>query len=148
MLHRQAQIPLVNKVLITLAGSDGPIAVNISDFWSDAGGIGIRGWVSAKGQPPQDIEFFSNGTSVALTSWHRRDDIAEKAPPRFLGMAWGFWCYLPATSTPSVTVRRRGSNARHGTTVQLKCHPRKIPDSEKLEGGGLFEDTYRRRPSG
>ncbi|MFL6519212.1 MAG: methyltransferase domain-containing protein [Chthoniobacterales bacterium] len=127
-------------MLITLGESDRAISVNISDFWSDTRGIAIRGWVSTKSQRPEDLEFFCDGTSVPLTSWHRRDDIVEKQPPGFLGMAWGFWCYLPASSTPSVTIRRRGSNARDGTTVQLKRHPPKIPDAEKREGGSLFEE--------
>jgi hypothetical protein len=127
-------------VLITLKESDSPITVNISDFWSDAQGIGIRGWVSAKNRRPEDLEFFCDGRSVPLTSWHSRDDIVEKAPPGFLGMAWGFWCYLPASSTPSVTIRRRGSNARHGATVQLKRHPPKIPESEKPDTASQFEE--------
>jgi hypothetical protein len=126
-------------VLITLTEPEGAITVNISDFWSDAHGTGIRGWVSAKSERPEDLEFCCDGTSVPITSWHRRDDIAEKAPPGFLGMGWGFWCYLPASSTPSVTIRRRRSNARHGATIQLKRHSPKIPEAHKPNNVSLFE---------
>lgn len=127
-------------MLIVLPGSDGEIAVNISDFWSDQQGIGLRGWVSAETGPPNDLEFFYDGTAVPVTSWHTRDDIARKAPTVFRGKAWGFWCYLPAASTPSLTIRRRNSKARDAKNLRLKRHPAKIPAWQKAAETNLFDE--------
>jgi methyltransferase family protein len=126
-------------MLITLPGPDGEISVNISEYWSDQFGTGIKGWISAAGGPPADLEFVCDGAVVPVTSRHPREDIVRKAPPGFRGKAWGFWCYLPSTSTPSVTIQRRGSKARHRSQVQLTRHPLKIPDWQKAESGNLFE---------
>jgi len=101
-------------MLIVLPGAKGEIAVNISDFWADQRGIGVRGWVSAESGPPDDLEFVHDGTVVPVTSWHARDDLARKVPAVFRGKAWGFWCYLPLKSTPSLMLRRRGSKSRDG----------------------------------
>lgn len=127
-------------MLIVFPGSNGGIAVNISDFWSDQQGIGVRGWVSAESGPPDDLEFVFEETVVPVTSWHARDDIAQKAPTAFRGKAWGFWCYLPLTSTPSLTIRRRDSKSRDARTVQLKRHSAKIPAWQGTKGLSLFEE--------
>lgn len=103
------------------------MAVNISDFCSDQQGVGVRGWVSAESGPPDDLEFVFGDTVVPVTSWHARDDITERAPSVFRGKAWGFWCFLPATSTPSLTIRRRNFKSRDGQNIRLKRHPLKIP---------------------
>jgi hypothetical protein len=126
-------------MLILLPGSNGDIAVNISDFWSDQQGIGVRGWVTAENGPPDDLEFVFEDTVVPVTSWHARDDIATKAPAVFRGKAWGFWCYLPSASTPVLTVRRRGSKSPESRRVQLKRHPAKIPAWQRAEDPSLFE---------
>jgi len=127
-------------MLIVLPGSKAEIAVNISDFWADQQGIGVRGWVSAEHGPPDDLEFVYDGEVVPITSWHARDDIARKAPNAFRGMAWGFWCYLPSASTPSLTIRRRDSKAREGKNIRLKRHPAKIPAWQSRENSNLFEE--------
>src|SRR5688572_11852226 len=127
-------------MLIVLPGSHGEIAVNISDFWSDQAGVGVRGWVSAENGPPDDLEFVFEGTVVPVTSWHARDDIAQKAPSAFRGQAWGFWCYLPCHSTPSLIVRRGSSRSRTGPPIQLKRHPAKIPAWQSPKGRSLFEE--------
>jgi hypothetical protein len=127
-------------MLIVLPGSSGDLAVNISDFWSDQQGIGVRGWVSAETGPPDDLEFVFEGTVVPVTSWHARDDIAQKAPSAFRGKAWGFWCYLPSGSTPSLIVRRRESKSRSGPPIHLKRHAPKIPAGQGRERGTLFEN--------
>jgi SAM-dependent methyltransferase len=126
-------------MLIVLPGSSGDISLNISDYWADQGGIGIKGWVSAIAGPP-DLEFICDRVVVPITSWHRRDDIAEKAPAAFRGHAWGFWCYLPSNSTPSITIRRRGAPLRQAETVSLKKHPLKVSPSPQVEMGALFEE--------
>ena len=126
-------------MLIVLPGSNGELAVNISDFWSDQQGIGIRGWVSAETGPPHDLEFIFEDTIVPVTSWHARDDIAQKAPSAFRGQAWGFWCYLPTTSTPSLIVRRRESQSRAGPPIRLKRHAPKIPAGQGSVRGTLFD---------
>jgi hypothetical protein len=126
-------------MLITLAGADGEISVNISDYWSDQYGTGIRGWISATHSPPDDLEFVCDAAVVPVTSWHSREDIIRTAPLGFRGKVWGFWCYLPSTSTPSVTIQRRGSKARERHQIQLTRHPPKIPDWQKAESGNLFE---------
>jgi Methyltransferase domain len=126
-------------MLITLPGAEGEISVNISEYWSDQFGTGIKGWISADGGPPEDLEFVCDGAVVPITSWHAREDIVRKAPPGFRGNAWGFWCYLPSTSTPRVTIQRHGSKARHRSEVQLTRHPLKIPDWQKGESVNLFE---------
>jgi SAM-dependent methyltransferase len=126
-------------MLITLAGSDGEISVNISEYWSDQYGIGIKGWISAAHSRPDDIEFVCDDAVVPVAAWHPREDIVRKAPLGFLGKAWGFWCYLPSTSTPSVTIQRRGSKARHRHQVKLTRHPPKIADPPDTESGSLFE---------
>src|SRR2546421_12688057 len=100
-------------MLITLPGADGEISVNISDYWSDQYGTGIKGWISTSSGPPDDLEFVFDGAVVPVASWHARDDIVRKEPAGFRGNAWGFWCYLPSTATPYVTIQRRGSKARH-----------------------------------
>jgi hypothetical protein len=125
-------------MLIVLPGPSGDIAVNISDFWADQNGVGIRGWVSAASGPPEDLEFEYEGGAVPVTSWHARDDIVRQAPPGFGGMAWGFWCYLPSRSTPAVTVQRHKVKPRPGQKIQLKRHPNKIP--EWTETGDLFQE--------
>ncbi len=121
-------------MLIVLPGPKGEIAVNISDFWGDQQGIGVRGWVSAESGPPDDLEFVYDGTVVPVTSWHARDDIARKAPAGFRGMVWGFWCYLPSTTTPFLAIRRRNSKSRESKNIQLKRHPPKIPAWQSAEG--------------
>jgi hypothetical protein len=126
-------------MLIVVRSSQGDIAINISDFWSDQNGIAVRGWVANQARPPDDLELVCDGATVPVTSWHAREDVAKKAPPGFSGTAWGFWCYLPGTTAPSVTIRRRGSNARDGARVQLKRHPPKLPEAEKLGLVNLFE---------
>jgi methyltransferase family protein len=127
-------------MLITLPGLDGEISVNISDFWSDQHGTGIKGWISAESGPPDDLEFLCNGAVVPVTSWHPRDDIIQKAPAGFRGKAWGFWCYLPSTSTPSVTIQRRGSKLRSRHEVRLTRHPAKIPEWQPAGRTDLFEE--------
>ena len=127
-------------MLIFLPGSKGDIAVNISDFWSDQRGIGIKGWVTAESGPPDDLEFVYDSAVVPITSWHARDDIARKAPTVFRGMAWGFWCYLPSTSTPSVTIQRRNCKSRDSRSLRLKRHPAKIPPEQRADGLHLFEE--------
>jgi hypothetical protein len=126
-------------MLINLPGSNGEISINISDYWSDQYGTGIKGWISAADGPPKDLEFVYDGAVVPITSWHARDDIVRKAPPGFRGKAWGFWCYLPSTSRPSVTIQRRGSKAREHRNIQLTRHPPKIPAWQKATNGNLFE---------
>lgn len=126
-------------MLLTLRQSRGEIAVNISGYWADQHGIGIKGWVSGGEKPPDDLEFLCDGTTVLVTSWHPRDDLAEKAPPGFRGKAWGFWCYLPATSTPTVTVRRRGAKVGEEQTVPLKRHEPRILEPHCIDTGALFE---------
>src|ERR1700676_4070441 len=127
-------------MLIVLPGSKGEIAVNISDFWADQQGIGVQGWVSPKSGPPDDLEFVYDGTVVPVTSWHARDDIGRKAPAVFRGRAWGFWCYIPSTSTPSLTIRRRNSKSRDSKNIRLKRHPAKIPAWQRTEGSHLFDE--------
>jgi hypothetical protein len=127
-------------MLIILPAAKGELAVNISDFWSDQQGIGIRGWVSAESGPPDDLEFVFEDTVVPVTSWHARDDIAQKAPSVFRGQAWGFWCFLPAISTPSIAIRRRNFKSPQGVNVRLKRHAPKIPEWQKREGVSLFEE--------
>jgi hypothetical protein len=127
-------------MLILLPGSSGDIAVNISDFWSDQQGIGVRGWVSAESGPPDDLEFVFEDTVVPVTSWHARDDLAQKAPQSFRGKAWGFWCFLPAATTPSVTIRRRNFKSRNGQNLRLKRHAPKIPAEQRTQGPGLFDE--------
>src|SRR5207248_4030080 len=134
-------------MLLTLRKSDSEIAVNISGYWADEHGIGIKGWVSAAEGPPDDLEFLFDGALVPVNWWHSRDDIAEKATQGFLGNAWGFWCYLPSTTTPVITVRRRGDKA--GEKISLKRHARKISEPHRLETGALFEQfrsEINRRP--
>src|ERR687891_469632 len=126
-------------MLIVLSGSNGDIAVNISDFWSDHQGLGVRGWVSAESGPPDDLEFVFEDSVVPVTSWYARPDIAQKAPIGFRGKAWGFWCYLPSRSTPSLLVRRRGSKLRDSEPVQLKRHPAKIPAWQATKSPSPFE---------
>jgi Methyltransferase domain len=126
-------------MLIILPGPDGEISVNISDYWSDQYGIGIKGWVSAADSPPQDLEFVYDGAVVPVTSWHAREDLAQKAPVGFLGRARGFWCYLPSTTPPSLTIQRRNSKARHRRQIQLRRHPPKLPDWHPRGDGTLFE---------
>ena len=126
-------------MLIVLPGSNGEIAVNISDFWSDQQGVALRGWVSAASGPPDDLEFVFEDTVVPITSWHARDDIAQKAPTAFRGQAWGFWCYLPLRSTPSLVVRRRGAKSREGAPIQLKRHAAKIPTWQAPKSPSAFE---------
>jgi Methyltransferase domain len=125
-------------MLIVLPGANGEMSVNISDFWADQHGVGVRGWVSAASGPPDDLEFESGGAVVAVTSWHNRDDIVRQAPPGFRGMAWGFWCYLPSRSTPVVTIQRHKIKPRPGQQIRLKRHPDKIP--EWTPTGSLFEE--------
>lgn len=125
-------------MLIVLPGADGDISVNISHFWADQRGIGVRGWVSAASGPPADLELECEGAAVSITSWHARDDIVRQAPPGFRGMAWGFWCYLPSRSTPVVTIQRHNVKARPGQKIRLKLHPDKIP--EWTPTGNLFEE--------
>ena len=125
-------------MLIVLPGADGDISVNISDFWADQHGIGVRGWVSAAKSRPDDLEFECEGAAVPVTSWHARDDIVRQAPPGFRGMAWGFWCYLPSRSTPSVTIQRHHVQPRLGQKIQLKRHRDKIP--EWTPTANLFEE--------
>jgi len=127
-------------MLIMLPTSDGEMAVNISDFWSDQYGLGVRGWVSASRGPPDDLEFVCDGIVVPVSSWHPRDDIAVRAPSIFRGMAWGFWCYLPSTSAPLLAIQRRNSKSRDSRQIRLKRHPSKIPDWQKAESGNLFEE--------
>jgi Methyltransferase domain len=127
-------------MLILLPGSNREIAVNISDYWANQEGIGVRGWVSAESGSPDDLEFVYDDTVVPITSWHARDDLARKAPTVFRGMAWGFWCYLPSASPPSLTLRRRNSKARDGKNIRLRRHPPKIPAAQKAEGSNLFEE--------
>jgi hypothetical protein len=127
-------------MLILLPGASGDTAVNISDFWADQHGIGVRGWVSAESGPPEDLEFVYESTVVPVTSWHARDDIARKAPTVFRGQAWGFWCYLPSPSAPSVTIRRRNSKSRDGQDIRLKRHPAKIPAWQKVGGASPFDE--------
>ena len=126
-------------MLILLPGPAGEIAVNISDFWSDERGTGVRGWVSAASGPPDDLELVHEGVVVPVTSWYARNDIAVLAPAAFRRMAWGFWCYLPATSTPLVTIQRRNSQSQ-GTPLRLKRHAPKIPAWQKAENPNLFEE--------
>jgi SAM-dependent methyltransferase len=127
-------------MLIVLPGASGEVAINISDFWSDQNGLGIRGWVSAAtSRPPDDLEFECDGATVAITSWQARDDIVRQAPKEFRGMAWGFWCYLPATTTPTVTIRRRNAKRRHAQNVRLKRHAPKIPNWDSIGPVNLFE---------
>ena len=123
-------------MLIQLPASKDGLAINISDYWANQWGIGIKGWVSAEEGPPSDLELVCDGVVVPVTSWHPRDDLAEKAPAGFRGNAWGFWCYLPSTSTPSVTFRRRG----HAQTISLKKHPPKTGEPQQGERGALFEE--------
>lgn len=125
---------------MVLPGSKGEIAVNISDFWSDQQGIGVRGWVSAVSGPPDDLEFAYDGAVVPVTSWHARDDLARKVPTVFRGQAWGFWCYLPSASTPSLTIRRRDSKSRDGKEIRLKRHPAKIPAWHEVKSSSAFEE--------
>jgi hypothetical protein len=127
-------------MLIVLPGSKGEIAVNISDFWEDQNGIGVRGWVSAESGPPDDLEFIYDGNAVPVTSWHTRDDIAQKAPTVFRGTAWGFWCYLPSTATPSIAIRRRNSKSPDGKSIRLKRHPAKIPEWQKPKSSNSFDE--------
>jgi hypothetical protein len=127
-------------MLIVLPGAKGEIAVNISDFWADQHGVGVRGWVSAENGPPDDLEFIYDGTVVPVTSWHARDDLARKIPTLLRGKAWGFWCYLPLASTPSLEVRRRNSKARDAKNIRLKRHPGKIPAWQRADGANLFEE--------
>lgn len=127
-------------MLIVLPGSKGEIAVNISDFWADQQGIGVRGWVSAESGPPDDLEFVYDGKVVPVNSWHARDDIRHKAPSAFRGGAWGFWCYLPSISTPSVSVQRRHSKSRDRKSIRLKRHPAKIPTWQRADGPNLFDE--------
>jgi hypothetical protein len=127
-------------MLIVLPGPKGDTAVNISDFWADQQGIGVRGWVSAESGPPDDLEFVYDDAVVPVTSWHPREDIARKAPNVFRGKAWGFWCYLPSTSTPSLTIRRRSSKSRDSKAIRLKRHPPKIPSGLSTEGSNLFDE--------
>ncbi|MEY2559849.1 MAG: hypothetical protein QOG51_264 [Verrucomicrobiota bacterium] len=127
-------------MLINLPGPNGGVVVNISDFWSDQQGVGVRGWVSVASGPPDDLEFVHEGVAVPITSWYARDDIAVKAPSAFRGMAWGFWCYLPWTSTPSLTVQRRNSKSGDRRQIRLKRHPAKIPAWQKAQGQNLFEE--------
>ena len=100
----------------------------------------MRGWVSAESGPPDDLEFVYDGTVVPIASWHARDDIARKAPTVFRGMARGFWCYLPSTAPPSVTIRRRNSKSRDGKSIRLKRHPAKIPEWQRTESSNLFDE--------
>lgn len=127
-------------MLIVLPGSKGKIAVNISDFWEDQTGIGVRGWVSAESGPPDDLEFVYDGIVVPVTSWHARDDLAQKASTAFRGMAWGFWCHLPSISTPSVTLRRHNSKSPDGKSIRLKRHPAKIPEWQKPKNSNSFDE--------
>lgn len=127
-------------MLIVLPGPNGELAINISDFWSDQQGIGVRGWVSAASGPPDDLEFVHEGVAVPITSWYARDDIAVKAPSAFRGMAWGFWCYLPSTSTPSLTIQCRNSKTRDSRKIRLKRHAPKIPAWQKAQESNLFEE--------
>jgi len=131
-------------VLVTLPGSNGDIAVNISDYWADQNGIGIKGWVSAKTGPPDDLEIICDAAVAPITFWHARDDIAEKAPESFLGKAWGFWSYIETASTPSLTIRRRHGKAREAQTVSLKQHPAKIKEVHWADTGVLFEEFRER----
>ncbi|MEY2528845.1 MAG: hypothetical protein QOJ05_935 [Verrucomicrobiota bacterium] len=127
-------------MLIVVPGLSGEIAVNISDFWQDQQGLGVRGWVSAPAGPPDDLEFLYDGKVVPVTSWHPRDDIEAKAPSAFRGMAWGFWCYLPSTSTPSIEMRLRNSKSRGSTKIRLKQHPAKVPAWQTAMGSNPFEE--------
>lgn len=126
-------------MLIVLPGSKGDVAVNISDFWSDQNGIGVRGWVSAETGPPDDLELVHEGGTVLVSSWYPRDDIATKARAAFRGMAWGFSCHLPAASAPLVTIQLRNSKSR-GTQLRLKRRPGKIPAWQQAEHPNLFEE--------
>jgi SAM-dependent methyltransferase len=125
-------------MLIVLPGANGEISVNISDYWADQHGTGVRGWVSAASGPPDDLEFESEGIAVPVKSWHARDDIVRQAPPGFRGMAWGFWCYLPMCSTPAVTIQRHNVKPRSGQQIRLKRRPDKNP--EWAPTGNLFEE--------
>lgn len=125
-------------MLITLPSRTGDIAINISEYWSDQRGVGVKGWVSAETGPPEDLELVCGGVAVPINSWHVRNDIAKKAPESFRGQAWGFWCYIPSTSTPSVTIRHRGK-ARQAETVSLRQHAPKLGESQRLPAGALFE---------
>ncbi len=127
-------------MLITLPGSDGEIAVNISDFWSDQHGTGVRGWISASSGPPDDLEFVCDGVVAPVTSWHARDDIAVRAPSIFRGMAWGFWCFLPSASTPLLTIQRKNLRSRDSRQIRLKRHPPKIPDWQREKDLNWFEE--------
>src|SRR4051812_3174763 len=44
-------------MLLTLRNSGSEIAVNVSGYWADEHGIGIKGWISAAEGPPDDLEF-------------------------------------------------------------------------------------------
>lgn len=126
-------------MLTIIRGAEGEIAVNISDYWSDERGTAIRGWVSAAKGPPEDLEVACDGVVVPVTSWHARDDIAAKAPSGFRGNAWGFWCYLPSSSTPLITIQRRNSRSRDKRQLRLKRHQPKIPDWQHQNECNLFE---------
>ena len=126
-------------MLIVVLGQTGDISVNVSDFWSDHRGVAIRGWVSAEVGPPDDLEFVCADVIVPVTSWHARDDIAEKAPEGFRGKAWGFWCYLPSNSMPSLTIQRRHSK-KSQRQIRLTRHEPKIPEWQKAESVDLFEE--------
>jgi hypothetical protein len=128
-------------MLILLPGSKHELPVNISDYWADQWGIGVKGWVSsAEAAPPDDLELICDQVVVPITSWYRRDDIAEKAPKAFHGNAWGFWCYIPSKSSPSLTIRRRGGRARKAETVSLIKHAPKTSDAPQASSGALFEE--------
>ena len=135
-------------MLIVLPGPTGDISVNISDFWSDQNGIAVRGWVSAESGPPNDLEFVCDGARVPVTSWHARDDIAAKAPAGFRGKAWGFWCYLPSNSMPSITIQRGDSKKSQRHQIRLTRHEPKIPDWQKVENVDLFEEFRAKVNSG
>src|SRR3954468_1066347 len=63
-------------MLLTLRKGRSEIAVNISGYWADQHGIGIKGWVSADEGPPDDLEFLCDGAAVPINWWHSRDDVA------------------------------------------------------------------------
>ena len=94
-------------MLLTLRGPHREIAVNISEYWADQRGIGIKGWVSGGAAPPEDLEFLCDGAVAPITSWHSREDIAKKAAPGFRGKAWGFFLRFERTDVTKEQLKKR-----------------------------------------
>jgi len=107
----------------------------IDKSWSNDFSVGLVGWIIGKQHPIDEVEVFIGESRTAITSWHRRPDLAKIYPNYRVTERCGFVVHLPHRAEHRVKFSVRSAGGPYNKTVDFIGYKPPKPKDFPSDGG-------------